>query len=154
MAFICISLVVNDINFFIWYSLLIMKGIIFDMDGVILDSETISDRTWFKAAEERGLTINLEMINACRGTNKNDTIEIFKKFYGADFDGEEFLTRTSELFHQIEDKEGIPLMHYAKEILEYLSPRYTLALASSTRGPTVERQLKNAGVIDFSMPPA
>ena len=40
-------------------------------------------------------------------------------------------------------------MHYAKEILEYLSPRYILALASSTRGPTVERQLKNAGVIDF-----
>ena len=40
-------------------------------------------------------------------------------------------------------------MHYVKEILEYLKPRYTLALASSTRGPTVERQLRNAGVIDF-----
>lgn len=126
-----------------------MKGIIFDMDGVILDSETISDRTWFAAAKERNLEINIDLINKCRGTNKNDTIAIFKKHFGEDFDGEDFLTRTSELFHEIEEAEGIPLMHYAKEILEYLKPRYTLALASSTRGPTVERQLRTAGVIDF-----
>ena len=126
-----------------------MKGIIFDMDGVILDSETISDRTWLAAAEERGLEINIDLINKCRGTNKNDTIAIFKKHYGEAFDGEGFLARTSELFHQIEEKEGIPLMYYAKEILEYLKPRYTLALASSTRGETVERQLRTAGVIDY-----
>ena len=119
------------------------------MDGVILDSETISDRTWLATAKERNLEINIDLINQCRGTNKNDTIAIFKKHYGEDFDVEGFLTRTGELFNQIEEKEGIPLMHYAKEILEYLKPRYTLALASSTRGPTVERQLRNAGVIDF-----
>ncbi len=126
-----------------------MKGVIFDMDGVILDSETISDRTWLAAAKERGLKIDIDLINMCRGSNKNDTIAIFKKRFGEDFDGEGFLLRTSELFHQIEEKEGIPLMHYAKEILEYLKPRYTLALASSTRGVTVERQLRTAGVIDF-----
>lgn len=133
----------------ICYTFVIMKGVIFDMDGVILDSETISDRTWMAAAKERNLEINIDLINKCRGTNKNDTIAIFKKFYGEDFDGEGFLTRTSELFHQIEESEGIPLMHYAKEILAYLKPKYTLALASSTRGPTVERQLRTAGVIDF-----
>lgn len=126
-----------------------MKGVIFDMDGVILDSETISDRTWRIAAKEKGLEINEKVLNSCRGTNKNDTLAIFRKFYGENFDGEGFLSRTSELFHQIEESEGIPLMHYAKEILEYLKPRYTLALASSTRGPTVERQLRTAGVIDF-----
>jgi len=126
-----------------------IKAIIFDMDGVILDSESISDITWKKAAEEKGLSVNDEILNACRGTNKNDTIVILKKYYGADFDSEAFLERTSELFHEIEEKEGIPLMPYAKEILEYLKPRYRLALASSTRGPTVERQLRNAGVIDF-----
>ncbi|MDD5930202.1 MAG: HAD family phosphatase [Spirochaetales bacterium] len=126
-----------------------IKAIIFDMDGVILDSETISDITWKKAAEEKGLSINDEILNACRGTNKNDTMIILKKYYGSDFDSEAFLERTSELFHMIEEKDGIPLMPYAKEILEYLKPRYRLALASSTRGPTVERQLKTAGVIDY-----
>ena len=126
-----------------------IKAIIFDMDGVILDSESISDITWRKAAEERGQTVNDEILNACRGSNKNDTIVTLKKYYGADFDSEAFLERTSELFHEIEEKEGIPLLPYAKEILEYLKPRYRLALASSTRGPTVERQLRAAGLIDF-----
>ncbi len=126
-----------------------IKAIIFDMDGVILDSETISDITWKMAAGEKGLEVNDEILNACRGTNKNDTMIILKKYYGSDFDSKVFLERTSELFHQIEEKDGIPLMPYAKEILEYLKPRYRLALASSTHGPTVERQLKNAGVIDF-----
>lgn len=126
-----------------------IKAIIFDMDGVILDSESISDITWRKAAGEKGYSVNNEILNACRGSNKNDTIQTLKKYYGADFDSEAFLERTSELFLEIEEKEGIPLLPYAKEILEYLKPRYRLALASSTRGPTVERQLQAAGVIDF-----
>ena len=126
-----------------------IKAIIFDMDGVILDSESISDITWRKAAEEKGLTVNDEILNACRGSNKNDTIQTLKKYYGSDFDSEAFLERTSILFHEIEEKDGIPLLPYAKEILSYLKTRYRLALASSTRGPTVERQLRAAGVIDF-----
>ena len=126
-----------------------IKAIIFDMDGVILDSESISDITWKEAARERGLSVNDEILNACRGSNKNDTIVTLKKYYGADFDSETFLERTSVLFHEIEEKEGIPLLPYAKEILSYLKPKYRLALASSTRGPTVERQLRAAGVIDF-----
>ena len=126
-----------------------IKAIIFDMDGVILDSESISDITWEKAAAEKGLKVTDEILNACRGTNKNDTIITLKKYYGSDFDSEAFLARTSELFHEIEEKDGIPLLPYAKEILSYLKPRYRLALASSTRGPTVERQLRAAGVIDF-----
>ena len=126
-----------------------IKAIIFDMDGVILDSESISDITWKMAADEKGLAVNDEILNACRGTNKNDTMTILKKYYGTDFDSEAFLERTSQFFHEIEEKDGIPLLPYAKEILEYLKPRYRLALASSTRGPTVERQLRAAGVIDF-----
>ena len=126
-----------------------IKAIIFDMDGVILDSESISDITWRKAGDETGVTVTDEILNACRGSNKNDTIQTLKKYYGQDFDSEAFLERTSELFHEIEEKEGIPLLPYAKEILEYLKPRYSLALASSTRGATVERQLRAAGVIDF-----
>lgn len=126
-----------------------IKAIIFDMDGVILDSESVSDVTWEKAAAEKGLKVNDEILNACRGTNKNDTMTILKKYYGGDFDSEAFLERTSELFHEIEEKDGIPLLPYAKEILSYLKPRYRLALASSTRGPTVERQLRAAGVIDY-----
>lgn len=118
-----------------------IKAIIFDMDGVILDSESICDVVWEMAASEKGLTGSDEVINMCRGTNTNDTILILKDFYGPDFDAEWFLKRTSDLFHEVEFSKGIPLMPFAKETLEALKGKYRIALASSTRGPTVRRQL-------------
>lgn len=127
-----------------------IKAVIFDMDGILLDSETICDKTWQIALDELKLNDENDTINKCRGTNKTDTIQILKKYFGNHFDSESFLSRTSELFHQIEFSSGIPLMPYAKEILEYLKEKkYRIALASSTRFQTVQRQLTNAGIIHY-----
>ena len=126
-----------------------IKAIIFDMDGVILDSETISDKTWKIAQDEMDLTTDKDFINMCRGSNRNDTLKILRDIFGQDFDSEAFLNRASVLFKMYEETQGIPLMPYAKQILEYLKPKYRLALASSTNGEAVQRQLTNAEVIDF-----
>ena len=125
------------------------KAIIFDMDGVILDSETISDKTWAITQKEMGAVTDKDFLNMCRGTNLNDTLNILHQVFGPDFDAQKFLDRSIELFHQIEETQGIPLMPYVHETLEYLSQRYTLALASSTNGEAVKRQLTNTGVIDY-----
>ena len=126
-----------------------VKAVIFDMDGVLQDSETISDITWEMAAKEWGFELKYDALQSCRGCNRADIAAKLKGFYGADFDSVAFLNRTSELFYQIEAEKGIPLMPYAKEILEYLKPKYKLALASSTRGVSVRRQMKAGGLIDF-----
>ena len=79
-----------------------IKAVIFDMDGVLLDSESLSDKTWEKAAEDFKISLSTETLNKCRGRNKNDTIQILKDFYGSDFPSQQFLERTSELFYQME----------------------------------------------------
>ena len=126
-----------------------IEAIVFDMDGVLLDTETICDRTWEMAAKAMGIDFSLDIINECRGTNVHDTSLILKNRLGQDFNVEAFLKLSSEYFHKIEAEEGLPLMKYAKEILEYLKPKYHLILASSTRGESVKRQLKNAGLINY-----
>ena len=126
-----------------------IKAIVFDMDGVILDTETMVEKSWIIAAKEFNLPQIQDAMIACLGTNKNDTLDILNKQYGHLCNPQDFLSRASELFNKLEFEEGIALMPYAKECLEYLKPKYRIALASSTRNELVIRQLKNANVLEF-----
>jgi len=126
-----------------------IKAVIFDMDGVILDSESVCDKTWVAALAEEGFVDDKDAINKCRGTNYADTCNILHELYGSNFPAEKFMTRASELFHKVENEQGIPLLPYAKETLEYLSAKYIVALASSTREASVRRLLKDKDVLGY-----
>lgn len=126
-----------------------IKAFIFDMDGVLLDSESICDITWEKAAKDFGLKNIEEPKYKCMGRNKQDSEAILKEVFGEDFDGKGFLAKTSEYFKEIEDAGGLKLLPYAKEILEYLKPKYKVALASSTRKTSVQRQMTNLGLYNY-----
>jgi HAD superfamily hydrolase (TIGR01509 family) len=129
-----------------------IQAVVFDMDGVILDTERICRRTWFLAGKRYGLdddTVEAGF-RATIGCNKNDTRILIHRIYGASFPVEKFMEETSSFFHEIEHDEGIPLMKGVRETLDYLNSNgYRIALASSTRRPVVERQLTQAGVIGY-----
>ncbi len=139
-------------NIYIYFMLANIKAFIFDMDGVLLDTETICFKTWILAGKEFNVPTEkiAELNKKCLGTNKNDTFCILKENFGSNFDSQKFMERTSELFKEIEKSDGIGLMPFAKEALTFLKEQnYRISLASSTRGIVVRRQLKEAGLLDF-----
>jgi HAD superfamily hydrolase (TIGR01509 family) len=126
-----------------------IKAVIFDMDGVLLDSESVCDRCFEQAAIEQNIEDRKPIIEDARGMGKPSFMDFIAKTYGDKIDTELLWNRASELFHIVEDKEGLSLLPFVKEILEYLKPNYKIALASSTRRSSVERQMKATGIWDF-----
>ena len=126
-----------------------IKAVIFDMDGVLLDSESVCDKCFEQAAIEQNIEDRKPIIEDARGMGKPSFMDFIAKTYGDKIDTELLWNRASELFHIVEDKEGLSLLPFVKEILEYLKPNYKIALASSTRRSSVERQMKATGIWDF-----
>ncbi|MCQ2601543.1 MAG: HAD family phosphatase [Treponema sp.] len=127
-----------------------IKAVVFDMDGVLLDSETICDRIWRRLADEMKLPDIEDAIVENRGCNTDLMAEQLIARYGKDFDQPKFFEDFRKYFYEVENTTGIPLMAEVVETLDYLKSRnYRLALATSTRRSTAERQLKAVKIFDY-----
>ena len=127
-----------------------MKAVIFDMDGVLLDTESVCKICWSRAADEYGIENIQDAFTKCVGQNTNDTMTVLAPYCNGKVEPKKFYERTSELFHVVENEVGLKLMPSVVECLDFLKSRnLRLAVASSTRFESVSRQLKNAGIIGY-----
>ena len=62
-----------------------MKAVIFDMDGVIFDTERLVLECWAEVAKNHGITDIEEACQACLGVNEKETRMILTERYGKDF---------------------------------------------------------------------
>lgn len=126
------------------------EAVVFDMDGVIFDSEKKVVECWQVLADKYGFTGIEEACRACLGTTKEKSKEIMLQRYGEDFPYETYSAEASKLFHERYDGGRLPKKTGIEKILQALSQEgKKIALASSTRRQTVESQLREAGLIGY-----
>lgn len=126
------------------------KAVIFDMDGVIFDSERLVLEEWQEIAAKYGIKGIEEVLPRCLGVNAQATREIFREYYGQDFPYDEYKKEASALFHSRYGNGKLPLKPGVKELLSYLKENgYLVGLASSTRQAIVEQEIRDAGLMPY-----
>ena len=126
------------------------KGAIFDMDGLMLDTERLHCEFWIKAAAEYGYTLRMQDLIAARGMSGETALRHFKACYGEDFDYKTIHARRNELFFAYCDEVGVQKKKGVGELLACLKERgLRLALATSNIPAHSETELRRAGLWDF-----
>ena len=129
---------------------ILYNAVVFDMDGVIFDSERAVMQCWKEVASRHNIPDIEKAIIACTGTTMVRTREIMLNLYGADFPYDEYARESSAIFHSRYDGGRLPMKPGVKELLTFLKERgKKIALASSTRQQVVTDELRDAGIIEY-----
>lgn len=129
---------------------MVIKGVIFDMDGVLLNSEVLYQRFWLEALHYYGYPAEKEHILALRSlTGKNAELKL-KSFFGDSLDYEKVKNKRIVLMDEYVRKNGVEIKKGADEILPYLKKKgIKIALATSSPYERAEEHLGMAGLFKY-----
>lgn len=126
------------------------EAVVFDMDGIIFDSEACVIETWKIIADKYGIEDIEAACRACLGLNNVASEQVMYERYGKDFPYKEYTEERRAIYHEKYDGGRLPMKPGVNELLEYLKNQgIKIALASSTRSQTVISELTDAGIIGY-----
>ena len=123
--------------------------LIFDMDGLMLDSETITNRAWIQAAADLGYTLTEDILIQNVGCSTAQFEKTQKNYLGEDYPFEKAWDLKNEHFERLIEAEGIPIKEGLLPLLDLLEQKgVRKAVASSTKNPQVDKRLKRTGLFN------
>lgn len=126
------------------------QAVVFDMDGVIFDTERLVIEFWKEVAKKHNIPNVEHICIQCLGTNRVRTREIFLENYGADFPYDPYRAEVTELFNTHYKGVPLPTKPGVRELLSYLQEQdIKVGLASSTAQHLVRDEIGTAGLLPY-----
>lgn len=124
-----------------------VKAILFDMDGTLIDTEKYYTVFKQQAAREAGYHMDLKLVYDLRSKASQFASVQVKEIYGEDFDYDAFTRRRKELMKEHIEKYGLELKPYVRETVEELRRRgYRTAVVTATSEDRAMEYLKLTGL--------
>lgn len=127
-----------------------IKAVIFDMDGLMFDTEPIYHRSWYEAAKELGYYLEKGFFRKTQGRNNTDAESILIQHTSPDFDLKMFRKKWKEKWFRIGTDEGINRKEGLTDLLNLLkSENVPMGLATSSNREIMDFCLNETGLRSF-----
>ena len=127
-----------------------IQGVIFDMDGLLVDTEKLYNRFWREAAHDYGYEMTYEDALSIRSMTAVYASALLKKRFDAAFPYDEIKEHRRVIMQKYIDEQGVELKKGAKELLQYLKANeYRTALATASPLRRAQRYLQNVGIWEY-----
>lgn len=124
-----------------------LGAVLFDMDGLMIDSERISQQAWERALAEQGYTLTPEAYYSVIGLTVPRALETFGKLFGPSAPLTDIYQRKQEYAETMMTRDGIGVQPGLLELLDCLDgQRLPRAVASSTARLMLDRKLAMTGL--------
>lgn len=124
-----------------------LELVIFDMDGLMFDTEKISFISWKNASCNYGYEVNEEIFKRTIGANLERTREIYLEYFGEKFPFDAIRNERFKISENLIKQNGVPIKDGLYELLDYLKKvDIKLAVATSTSRQRALNLLEMAGI--------
>ncbi|MBI2415808.1 MAG: HAD family phosphatase [Candidatus Kerfeldbacteria bacterium] len=123
-----------------------VQAVMFDLDGVIVDSEPIYDQLLRQWLRDQALPIDDDLYKNLLGQSWLNVFRAINQHYQKTFNAEQQADAMAQTIVQYVVTTGIPLKEGAKAAINALRDRYALAVTSSSHRIVVERILRHHGL--------
>jgi len=126
-----------------------LNAVVFDMDGLLLDSERKSQEVLIKAAQVLGLDFPPEQAIKMVGRNAPSGYQYLTRLFGGESTAQAFITVRDQLYEEEFEAGRIPLKPGVLELLDTLDEfKIRRAIATSTMRGVALRKLEKVNIVE------